>query len=353
MSRFLSDGAAKIAPYVPGEQPQDKSYIKLNTNECPYGPSLLVKDAIGRFQADSLRLYPDPDAGRLKEAAARAYGLAPEQVFAAGGSDEALAYAFMAFFDRGDPVAYPDITYGFYRVYADLFRLESREIPLTEDYAIDIEAYRDVAGHLFIANPNAPTGLLLPTDAIEALLRQNPDRLVVVDEAYIDFAEQPSCVSLVEQYDNLLVVQTFSKSRALAGMRLGFAFGSAPLIEGLERIKYSFNPYNLDRLSIEVGIAALADRQYVETIAGRIRKTRDWTTKQLESLGFQVLPSASNFLFARLPGREGAALYGALKDRGILVRHFPKPRISEFLRITIGTDEEMRTLLQNVTELLR
>ena len=353
MSRFLSRAVQNLAPYTPGEQPQDKSYIKLNTNECPYGPSLLVREAVERFAADSLRLYPDPDSEALRRAAADYYGLKPEQVFAGGGSDEALAYAFMAFFDRGDTVLFPDITYGFYQVYADLFALNTKIVPLTEDFRVQIADYFGAEGHIFLANPNAPTGTVLPVADIEEILRQNSDKLVIVDEAYVDFAPGASCVGLIASYDNLLVVQTFSKSRALAGMRLGFAFGQKALIDGLERIKYSFNPYNLDRASVAVGIAALADKEYLGRITGQIIATRQRTAQALTKLSFTVLPSGSNFLFAASPAIGGQDLYLALKEAGILVRHFNKPRIADFVRITIGTDEEMRQFLQAVETILQ
>ena len=352
MSRFLSEAVQNMTPYTPGEQPQDKSYIKLNTNECPYGPSLLVREAVEKFENGSLRLYPDPDSAALRQAAAAAYGIRPEQVFAGGGSDEALAYAFMAFFDKGDAVLFPDITYGFYQVYADLFMLSAKIIPLTEDYRVRIADYFGAEGHIFLANPNAPTGIVLPVADIEQILQKNPNKLVIVDEAYVDFSPGASCVGLIDKYDNLLVIQTFSKSRALAGMRLGFAFGNADLIAGLERVKYSFNPYNLDRLSVAVGIAALADKEYLARITRQIIATRERTTAALQALGFAVLPSGSNFLFAASPAIGGGALYLALKDAGILVRHFAKARIRDFVRITIGTDDEMNSLLRAVEKIL-
>lgn len=353
MSRFLSEATKALSPYVPGEQPQDRSYIKLNTNECPYAPSLLVNRVLAEFQVETLRLYPDPEAKRLKEAVASAYGVTPDMVFAGGGSDEVLAYAFMAFFDRGDKVLFPDITYGFYKVYADLFALEAVEVPLAEDYTVAIFDYFNAQGHIFLANPNAPTGIALTTGEIEEILRHNPDRLVVVDEAYADFSPDCSCVGLTGQYDNLLVVQTFSKSRALAGMRLGFAFGNRSLIAGLERIKFSFNPYNLDRLSMEVAIAALSDKEYLEKITRSIAETRDRTSAQLEVMGFRVLPSGANFVLAGYPDLTGEALYGALRERGILVRYWNKPRIDGFVRITIGTDSEMKALINAIRDILK
>jgi histidinol-phosphate aminotransferase len=352
MSRFLSDATRAMAPYVPGEQPQDRSYIKLNTNECPYAPSLLVNRVLAAYKAEELRLYPDPAAARLKVAAAEAFGVDVQSVFAGGGSDEVLAYAFMTFFDRGDKVLFPDITYGFYRVYAQLFGLDMQEIPLAEDYSVNIFDYFGAAGHIFLANPNAPTGIALSPAEIEEILRHNPDKLVIVDEAYTDFAPGTSCVGLIGRYDNLLVVQTFSKSRALAGMRLAFAFGHPELIAGLERIKFSFNPYNLDRLSMEIAIAALSDRDYLAKITRQIIDTRTRTAAELSAMGFRVLPSGSNFLFAGHPKVGGGALYRALKERGILVRFFDKPRIDGFVRFTIGTDDEMKSFLTAVKAIL-
>lgn len=351
-SRFLRGTAAEIEPYTPGEQPQDQQYIKLNTNECPYPPSPGVAEALREFPSMSLRLYPDPDARTLHEAFAERYGLMPGQTLACGGSDEALAFAFLAFFDRGDPVCFPDITYGFYEVYANLFRLEAVKLPLTEDYSVRPEDYHDAPGNIFLANPNAPTGIALTARQIESIVVNNPDRLVVVDEAYIDFAPGMTCVGLIPKYDNLLVVQTFSKSRALAGMRLGACFGSEALIEGLNRVKYSFNPYNLDRVSIAVGIAALRDQAYLHEITGKIIKTRERVKARLWAMGFTVLPSDANFLFIRHPKLRDGELYRRLKWDGILVRHFPKERIRDFVRLTIGSDADMDAFLVRVGEYL-
>jgi histidinol-phosphate aminotransferase len=349
MSRFLSQATKNMAPYVPGEQPQDKQYIKLNTNECPYSPSLMVGPIVSDFE--TLRLYPDPESAALRAAAAAAFGVEPGEVFAAGGSDEALAYTFMAFFDRGDKVYFPDITYGFYKVYADLFALEACELPLDDDFTVNIDDYAGLDGHIVIANPNAPTGICLEPAQIETILKSNPDRLVVLDEAYIDFAPGMSCLGLIRQYDNLLVVQTFSKSRALAGMRLSFSFANPEIIAGLERIKYSFNPYNIDRVSGAVAMAALRDREYLARVTGRIIETRARSIKALESAGFEVLPSQANFLFARAPFIGGGDLYEKLKEKGVLVRHFDKPRIRDFVRVTVGTDADMQVLMQKIEEI--
>ncbi|WRS28076.1 histidinol-phosphate transaminase [Oscillospiraceae bacterium MB08-C2-2] len=352
MSRFLSRAVGAVKPYVPGEQPQDKAYVKLNTNECPYPPSPAVEKALAASPAQLLRLYPDPDSAKLRQAIGDYYSLPPEQVLACGGSDEALAYAFMAFFDRGDPVCFPDITYGFYQVYADLFGLDAKTIPLRGDYALCPEDFCGLPGNLFIANPNAPTGLCLEPEQIEQILRGDPHRLVVVDEAYGDFAPGKSAVPLLGKYDNLLVVQTLSKSRSLAGMRIGFALGSAELIGDMNRVRCSFNPYNLSRLSMLCGIEAMADREYFEATVAKIMDTRKKTQQALAKLGFVYLDSSTNFIFARHPALEGKQLYLSLKESGILVRHFDLPRIQDFVRITIGTPDEMECLLKTIRRLL-
>lgn len=352
MSMFLSPNAAALTPYVPGEQPRDAQYIKLNTNECPYPPGPRLAQAVRGFDCGALRLYPDPDATALKAAAARAYGLKPGQVFCGAGSDEVLAYAFMAFCQPGERVWLPDITYGFYRVYAGLFDLKAMEIPLDSDFRIRTRDYADADGPLFIANPNAPTGLCLCNDEIEALLRQNPRRLLVLDEAYADFSPGMSCVGLIDKHPNLLVVHTASKSRALAGLRLGFGFGSAELIAGLERIKFSFNPYNLSRITVAAGIAALEDRAYTDEMVGKVISTRRLTFDALQGMGFNVAQSEANFLFASYPGITGEELYRRLRESGILVRHFNSPRISNYIRVSIGTDAEMDSFLGSIRRII-
>lgn len=350
-SRLLGGTARRIAPYVPGEQPQDRTYIKLNTNESPFPPSPAVEQALRQEGlAQGLRLYPDPDAGALARAVGKAFHLPPEMVFCGGGSDEVLGYAFMAFSDPGDPVYFPDITYGFYQVYADLFGLSAKTLPLTGDFTVRVADYLGLDGNIFLANPNAPTGIPLTPGEIRTILEANRDRLVVIDEAYVDFAPGMTSVPLTREFDNLLVVQTFSKSRCLAGMRLGFALGQPELIRGLERIKYSFNPYNIDRVSMAVGVAAVGDTDFLQACQEEIIATRTWTREALEALGFEVLPSQANFLFARHPAFSGEALYRGLRDRGILVRHFNKPRISEFIRLTIGTREEMARLVDALAQ---
>jgi histidinol-phosphate aminotransferase len=348
MNRFLSKATAAMTPYTPGEQPQDQTYIKLNTNESPFPPSPEVQAALRDFDADDLRLYPDPDSAALTRALAAYNKLAPDQALAFGGSDEALAYAFMAFSDRGDRVYFPDITYGFYQVYADLFGLEAVKIPLAEDFTVCIEDYFGVDGNIFLANPNAPTGIALRPEQIEEILRHNPDRLVVIDEAYVDFAPGCTCVSLIGKYDNLLVIQTFSKSRSLAGMRLGAAYGQPELMDGLNRIKYSFNPYNLDRVSVAVGLAALSDKAYFKHTTKKIIEAREYTRMELMALGFTVLPSDANFLFISHPSLSGGELYAKLKADGILVRHFNKERIDGFVRVTVGYQAEMHVFLRSV-----
>ncbi len=330
-------------PYVPGEQPQDKQYCKLNTNECPYPPSPLVAQAIG--DCSDLRLYPDPTSLNLRAAMATAYGLSPKQVFAGGGSDEVLAYCFMAFCRAGDTVVFPDITYGFYQVYADLFGLQTQIVPLHDDFTVPTDALMQTEGHIFLANPNAPTGLVLPPADIAKLLEHNPHRLVIVDEAYIDFLTENTCIPLLKRYENLIVVQTFSKSRALAGMRLGFGFASSDIIEDIEKVQFSFNPYNIDRLSQRVGIAAIQDTAYLAQTVAKVTATRERVTSALRALGFEVLTSAANFVFAAPPHRDGGRFYTYLKDNGVLVRHFATARCAPFVRITIGRDDDMDTLL--------
>jgi len=351
MSRFLSGAAGRLAPYIPGEQPRDQQYVKLNTNESPYPPCPGVRRVLESANAADLRLYPDPDVIALRQAMADCYGLSADQVFAGGGSDEVLGFFFMAFFDRGDKVYYPDITYGFYAVYTQLCGLEGKTIPLREDYSLAPEDYFGLDGNIVIANPNAPTGMAISPAQVELILQNNPQRLVLVDEAYIDFAKDQTCVPLLAKYDNLLVVQTYSKSRALAGMRIGCGLGAPEVIGDLRRIKYSFNPYNLDRLSILIGIAASAARDYLQEITGKIAATRDETKARLEQLGFTVLPSKTNFLFARSPVIGGYELYRRLKEKGVLVRQFEKDRIRDFVRITVGTPEQMDRLIEAIGEL--
>lgn len=351
MSVFLNSRYKALVPYTPGEQPQGKPLIKLNTNESPFPPSEKVLAVLNRTEGAALRLYPDPTAKGLKEALASTYGVQPENVFAGNGSDEALNFAFMAFGEDG--AAFPDITYGFYQVFAALHGIAADVKPLTKTFQIDIDAYRGAGKLTVLANPNAPTGLVLSLAEIEALLKADPQHVFVVDEAYIDFAAPgTSAIPLTKQYKNLLVVQTYSKSRSMAGARVGYAIGDAALIQDLERIRYSTNPYNLNRISLAAAQAALLDSAYYEENAKKIIKTREKTKAALLKLGFTCTDSQANFLFAAHPKAEGEALYQALKDRGILVRHFDKARISAYNRITIGTDEQMEALLLALREIL-
>lgn len=346
MSRFWTDKIASLDPYVPGEQPQDKQYIKLNTNESPYSPSPKALAVMQEQISEKLRLYPDPNCQVLKNALAKSYGVEANQVFVGNGSDEVLALAFMGYFASGKPLAFADITYSFYKVYANLYGIEPKIIPLTENFDIDPADYQDLdVSGVVVTNPNAPTGKALPLADIEKVLQANPDVVVLVDEAYVDFGAQ-SAVSLVNQYPNLMVVQTFSKSRALAGIRVGYAIAQPELIDGLERLKNSFNSYPIDRIALAGATAAVEDADYLKEICDKTITTREWTVTELEKLGFSVLPSATNFVFVTHPEKEAEALYLSLKEQGILVRYFgKKPRIGDFLRITIGTDAEMAALI--------
>ena len=351
MSRFLSPALAAVTPYTPGEQPQDQPYIKLNTNENPYLPSPRVVAAVSEAEVEKLRLYSDPACGELLRAAANFFGLQPDQIMAGNGSDENLFFALRAFCDEDHPLAYADITYGCYGVWCGLLHIPSHIIPLKEDFTLDPADYHGLHQTIVIANPNAPTGLALPRAAIEGILQSNPHNVVIVDEAYVDFGGE-SCVPLIHQYDNLLVVQTFSKSRQLAGARLGLALGSRELIADLNRVKFSLNPYNINRLTLKAGQAALADTEYFDRTRAAVVETRRWAKQQLEARGFQVLDSRANFLFASTSRREGGQLYRQLKQRGILVRHFDGPRIANWLRITIGTPEQMQALMEALDKIL-
>lgn len=344
MSQYWSTLVHHLDPYVPGEQPQDQQYIKLNTNECPYPPSPLALAAIQAAADDSLRLYPDPNADLLKDAIADYYHVNRANVFVGNGSDEVLAHVFHGLLRHDKPLLFPDITYSFYPVYANLYQITTRTIPLREDFRLCLGDYTLDNGGIIFPNPNAPTAMAIGLDAIEALLQTHPHSVVVVDEAYVDFGAQ-TAIPLTARYPNLLVVQTFSKSRALAGLRVGFAVGHPDLIAGLERVKNSFNSYPLGRMAIAGAAAAMRDVAHFEQTRQQIIATRERTSQRLTALGFHVLPSAANFVFARPPQGNAEAMYLTLKQRGVLVRHFNKPRISEHLRITIGTDAEMDVLL--------
>lgn len=348
MSRFFTEKYAALVPYTPGEQPQDQPYVKLNTNESPFPPSPGVAEAAAR-EAASCRLYSDPESRRLSEVFAASLGLDRAQVLAVNGSDEALNFAFMAF---GQELVFPDVSYGFYPVFAALNRIPYTELPLRADWSVDPEDYCGVGKMVVLANPNAPTGLALPLRDIERIVASNPDSVVLIDEAYVDFGAE-SAVGLIGKYDNLLVTQTFSKSRSLAGARIGFAIGDAALIRDLNTIKYSTNPYNVSRIASAVGLAALAEDGYYRENAARIVENRAYAAEGLRRLGFTVTDSKANFLFARHETVGGGALYRALKEKGVLVRHWDKPRIAEWLRITVGTKEQMDVLLDKTEEVLK
>ena len=355
MSRFFTKRLEKLTPYTPGEQPRDMQYIKLNTNESPYPPSPAVIEA-ATAEAGKLQLYSDPTCRELTDKLASLYGVAPEQVILTNGSDEVLNFAFMAFADEEHPLVFPEITYGFYPVFAELNRIPYTEIPLKADFSVDYRDYMNLGGKTggctaVIANPNAPTGLCLTLAEIEEIVRSNPNGVVVIDEAYVDFGAE-SAVALVDKYDNLLVTQTFSKSRSLAGARLGFGIGNKALISDLHTVRYSTNPYNVNRMTAAAGHAALCDNDYYMQNCRTIMENRDYTTAALRELGFEVLPSLTNFVFAKSERIGGEALYLELKRRGILVRHFGKASITDYNRITIGTREQMEAFISTVKTIL-
>lgn len=349
MSRFLNEQFRSLQAYTPGEQPRDMQYIKLNTNESPYPPAPSVVEAMTGEQVELLRLYSDPTAKNVKDKLAALYGVNSANVFVSNGSDEVLNFAFMAFGGKG--VVFPEISYGFYEVYGDLYGLEQEKVPLKPDFSID---YRDYCGKnkmVVIANPNAPTGMSIPVSQIEEILKSNADSLVLIDEAYVDFGGE-SCLPLIQRYGNLLVTRTFSKSRCLAGGRLGYAFADPAIIADLEKIKYSTNPYNINRLTLLLGEKTVEAESYYQEKCAEIIRTRSWTEEKLKELGFDVLPSRTNFLFAKTDKMDGGKLYEALKARGILVRHFSNPKICQYNRITIGTMEQMVTFINTVKEVL-
>lgn len=352
MSRYWSQVVHGLTPYVPGEQPKLPNLVKLNTNENPYGPSPRVIEALRAEAGDTLRLYPDPNCDRLKQAVAAFHGLTPAQVFVGNGSDEVLAHVFLALLKHEAPVLFPDITYSFYPVYCGLYGIDYRQVPLNEAFAIRVEDYLQPNGGIIFPNPNASTGCALPLSDIERLLQANRDSVVVIDEAYVDFGAE-SAVGLVDRYPNLLVVHTLSKSRSLAGLRVGYAVGHSELIEALTRVKDSFNSYPLDRFAIAGAAAAMEDRAWFEDACRKVVATRTRLVAGLEALGFEVLPSAANFVFARHPGRDGAELTASLRARSIIVRHFRNPpRIAPFLRITVGTDTQCEALIAALREIL-
>ncbi len=351
MSRFLSSQFKSLEPYVPGEQPKTDGLIKLNTNENPYGPSPKALEAIDQAQMSKLMLYPDPECSELTAAISEYYGIGQDQVMVGNGSDEILAFCFMAFQNENRKVWFPEPSYGFYKVYGDVFHAERNPVPLTEDLRVDPKKFKNLDGTIVIANPNAPTGIALNLQEIEDILKTNESNLVIIDEAYIDFGAK-SCVPFLRKYDNLLVVQTFSKSRSLAGGRVGFAMGSRNVIADLNAIKFSFNPYNLNRLSILAAAAAMRDDDYFQKTRQSIMKTRERFSEELKKLGFHVLPSSANFVFAESDRLSGQEYFTGLREKKILVRHFEKDPVSNFVRITIGRDEDMDMLLMATRELL-
>lgn len=350
MSRFFSEKFSFLTPYVPGEQPKDTQYVKLNTNESPFPPSKKAREYADRAK-ENTQLYCDPECTVLKKVFCEWYGLASDEVIFTNGSDEALNFAFMAFCDERTGAAFPDITYGFYPVFAQLYGIDYREIPLKDDFSIDTGDYKDLDRTIFIANPNAPTGRILSLPQIEEILLSNPDHVVVIDEAYIDFGGE-SAVTLIPRYDNLLVTQTFSKSRSLAGARLGFAMGNKALIADLNTLRFSTNPYNVNAITQAMGQGSLEDEAYTKENCAAIIRNRAFLTEELNRLGFSVLPSKANFVFARSDRIGGEALYQKLKERDVLIRHFTKERIKDYNRITVGTKEQAEILIHNIKEIL-
>lgn len=351
MNKLWSSMAKRAEPYVPGEQLNKENIIKLNTNENPYPPSPIVIEAISKEIGKDLRLYPSPTMDDLKETIARYYRLEKKNVFVGNGSDEVLAFSFMAFFNPGKQIVFPEITYSFYPVYAKLFHIPYKKIPLNEDFTLDVASFFNSEGGVIFPNPNAPTSIYLSLEQVEEIVKQNRDKVVIVDEAYIDFAPK-SAVSLIDRYDNLLVIQTFSKSRALAGLRVGFALGNETLIKALIRMKDSFNSYPVDRLALAGAKAAMEDTAYFREITNKIIRTRKWVTEKLEHLGFFVLPSATNFVFASHAQFPAKSLYEQLREQNILIRYFAQKPIDNFARITIGTDEEMEIFIATVEKLV-
>ena len=351
VSRYWSDLARGLSPYVPGEQPQIPGLVKLNTNECPFGPSPRAIEAVRAAAAESLRLYPDPQSTRLREALAAYHGVAPAQVFVGNGSDEVLAHAFAALLKQAAPLLFPDITYSFYPVYCRLLGIEHETVPLDPAMRVRIDDYLGRGGPVIIANPNAPTGVALPRAEIARLAQARSDAAVVIDEAYVDFGAE-TAIPLVHDHPNLLVIQTFSKSRALAGLRVGYAIGDAALIEALTRVKDSFNSYPLGRPAQAGAIAALEDEAWLQETRATVIRNRASLTADLVGLGFEVLPSSANFVFVRHPAHAGQALAAALRERAVLVRHFSAPRISDYLRITVGSGAELARLVEALSEIV-
>lgn len=352
MSKFLIKKYQSLEAYVPGEQPRDMQYVKLNTNESPYPPSQGVVERLNSAEISKLNLYPDPDGKELREKLAKLYGVERENVFISNGSDEILSFSFMAFCSEETGAVFPNISYGFYKVYGDLYGVDYTEAPLNDDFTVNVEDYLNVNKTVIIANPNAPTGISLSLDDIERIVKSNPNNVVLIDEAYVDFGGK-SCVELTKKYENLLVVQTYSKSRSMAGARLGFAIGSKSLIDDLNRIKFSTNPYNINRLTLAAGEAAVDDNDYYVNRCKEIIKTREYSKKRLKELGFTYLDSVSNFIFAKSDKISGGEYYKRLKSRGVLVRHFDNPLICDYVRITVGTKEQMDRLFAETEKILK
>jgi histidinol-phosphate aminotransferase len=351
MSIYWSSVVRGLTPYVPGEQPKLPNLVKLNTNENPYPPSPKVLEALKREAAEGLRLYPDPNADRLKEALAEYYGVTPRQVFVGNGSDEVLAHTFLGLLKHSDPLLFPDITYSFYPVYCKLYDVPYRIVPLTDEFEIRLEDYTQPNGGIIFPNPNAPTGRPLALGSIEELLKRNTESVLAIDEAYVDFGGE-SAVGLVDKYPNLLIIQTLSKARSLAGLRVGYAIGEAGLIEALERLKNSFNSYPLDQFAIVGAVEAIRDEAYFEETRTAIIRTRGILVANLVALGFEVVPSAANFVLARHPKWDGGELFQRLREKSIIVRHFRQPRIDQYLRITVGTDDQCAVLVEALKEIL-
>jgi len=350
MSRFLTEKLRGLTPYTPGEQPKDMKYVKLNTNESPFPPSKKAQRRAAKA-AKLLQLYPDPECSLLNKKAAEIFGVEPENVVATNGSDEILNFAFMAYCDEAHPAVFADITYGFYKVFAEINGVPYREIPLNEDFTLNIEAFKAAKGTLFIANPNAPTGIALPIDVIEEIVAADPERMVIIDEAYVDFGTY-SAVELIEKYDNLLVTQTFSKSRSMAGARLGFGIGCKDIIADMNTIRFSNNPYNINRMTMAAGLGVMADQIHTFKNCAEIIKVREYTAEKLCELGFETTDSAANFIFAKSDKIDGGELYKKLKARGVLVRHFDTERLREYNRITVGSKKQMDTFLSAVKSIL-
>ncbi|MGE4483511.1 MAG: histidinol-phosphate transaminase [Oscillospiraceae bacterium] len=352
MNKYWSDRLSDVEPYVPGEQPKDRILIKLNTNENPYPPSPMVEQALRDTPVSELRLYPDPECASLRRAIAEAEGLDTDQIFIGNGSDEVLAFSFLAFFSERSEIIFPDITYSFYPVYAAIFGIKYRTIPLNSDYTVPIGKFLETNDGIVIANPNAPTSVAMTLYDIEAILRGNPDNVVIIDEAYVSFGAE-SAVRLISKYPNLLVVRTLSKSNSLAGMRVGFALGDRGLIEAINCVKNSVNSYTLDRLALKAAEVSILDGEYTAKNAVKIINTRGWVSAKLREMGFSVPESKANFIFISHPQKKASEIFAELRARGILVRYFPKPRIENSLRVTVGTDEQMQSLIAALDDIIQ